>query len=652
MSESTTSLHPVFEKNLQALFHKNAYLATDLFKIEGNTRFEVYQGKDAVDINLYDTENKSIFYNTPVQDVIDFIDNSRKEYQLPFRYFFGMGNGIIIQMLLKDPEIKRIIVIEPNLEILYIILHMLDFSESILNDRLFIESYAQFSYPKADYFLTSSQSQFYAKLFDLETTSHYYSQYYEEDMRDVISIMTKAFETTILGYGNSAEDSLMGIEHHIKNLPAMVHGPKIVNLQGQKHPDIAVVVSTGPSLTKQIPLLKKIQDYVTIICVDASFPILEKHGIKPDFVTVLERIPETANFFKKNEKEFQDDVIFVCVSIVHEDILKAIRGGTTVLQMRPHDYTKYFGLDDYGYLGSGMSAANLAHELGMALKFKNIVLIGQDLAFGDDNTSHANDHTFGVNEEDSSKHDFYVERYGGNGEIRTTHYWIMFKNHFEQAIARQEAPQRTINATEGGARIPGSIEMPFSEVVETLVDFTQHKDTFHLDPTPQEEAEKHITTIVDKINFWLSDSIEKQNLIETIFLEVQKACEEFVKFHNEKKLDKITMKKLTHLTDRIDEVKALTEDNLFIQLYFQILQSSLLHYELDFSVIQAKVVKDEEDKKAKLLEWVMAHRYWLFAFAGQINAEREIIQRAILTWPEEIQSRIVIPVKDDIEVSI
>lgn len=649
MSDTTTSLHPVFEKNLQALFQKNAYLATDLFKIEGNTRFEVYQGKDSVDINLYDTEKEKVFYNTPVQDAIEFIENSRKDYLIPYRYIFGMGNGIVIQMLLKDPQIQRIIVIEPNLEVLYIILHMLDFSETILNNRLFIESYQQFNYPKADYFLTSSQSQFYAKLFDLETTSPYYEEYYSDEMKEVVSIMAKAFESTILGYGNCAIDSLMGIEHHVKNLPAMVKGPKIVDLTKQKHPDIAIVVSTGPSLTKQIPILKKIQDYVTIICVDASFPILEKHGIKPDFVTVLERIPETANFFKNNAKEFQDDVIFVCVSIVHEDILKAVRGGTMVLQMRPHDYTKYFGFDDYGYLGSGMSAANLAHELGLGLKFKNIVLIGQDLAFGDDNTSHANDHTFGVNEEDSSKHDFYVERYGGQGEIRTTHYWMMFKNHFEQAIARQESDQKTINATEGGARIPGAIEMPFSEVAETLVDYSRSKDRFLLNPTPEEEAKKHIDTIVDKINFWLTDSIEKQELIETIFLEVQKACEQFVRYNQENQLDKITMKELTKLTERIDEVKSLTENELFMQLYFQILQSSLLHYELDFSVIQAKVVKDEDEKKAKLLEWVMAHRYWLFSFAGQINAEREVIQRAVMTWPEEIRSRVHFPEKKSIE---
>ncbi|MGA9045950.1 motility associated factor glycosyltransferase family protein [Sulfuricurvum sp.] len=647
MNDNTKRLDPIFEKNLQALFHTNSRLAARLFVIEENSRFEVYQGKDPADINLVDMEKGIIFYENPTQDAVAMVENFRKDYQLPYRYFFGIGNGLVIQMLLKDPQISRIIVIEPNIELYYILMHMMDFSESIIAGKLVLESVEFFTYPQAHHYLYNSQSQFYAKLFALETTSPYYEQFYADEMKEVVSIMSKAFESTIIGYGNCSIDTLMGIEHHIKNLPAMVKGPKITDLLGQKHPDTAIVVSTGPSLTKQLPLLKKIQDYVTIISVDASFPILEKHGIKPDFVTILERIPETANFFKNNSKEFQDDVMFVCVSIAHEDVINAIRGGRLVLQMRPHGYTQYFGLHKYGYLGGGMSAANLAHELGLALNFKNIVLIGQDLAFGEDDTSHADDHTFGINEEDASKHDFYTEKYGGNGEIRTTQYWNMFKNSFEKSIAQQDPDTRTINSTEGGARIPGAIEMPFSEVIETLIDTTRPKDHFHLDPTLPEETETYLDIIVDKINFWLSDSVEKQELIEKVFLKVQHACERFVKHNDANELEKIKLDELLELIDSIDEVKGFTDDPQFEQMYFSALQSSLLHFEIDFSMIQAKTITDEESKKAKLLEWVMAHRYWLFSFAGQIDAAREIIIRAVDTWPAEIKQRIVLPIKKE-----
>lgn len=58
-----------------------------------------------------------------------------------------------------------------------------------------------------------------------------------------------------------------------------------------------MIVSTGPSLYKQLPLLKEHADKITIFSVDASFPILVKHGIKPDVVVTLERVEPTADFF-------------------------------------------------------------------------------------------------------------------------------------------------------------------------------------------------------------------------------------------------------------------------------------------------------------------------------------------------------------------
>lgn len=63
--------------------------------------------------------------------------------------------------------------------------------------------------------------------------------------------------------------------------------------------DTAVIVATGPSLDKQLDTLKKFAPYVTVISLDASLPILAKHGIKPDYVTSIERVIETSSFFKR-----------------------------------------------------------------------------------------------------------------------------------------------------------------------------------------------------------------------------------------------------------------------------------------------------------------------------------------------------------------
>lgn len=648
MSENMIPLHPIFEKNLQALFSINPRLATKLFQIQTNTRFEVFQGKDLADINILDIELHSFLYAHPIGDTLLKTEMLREGSRLPYRYFYGIGTGVVIQMLLIDEWLESVTVIEPNMELLYIATHLFDFSEVIKSRKLILEHAEDFDFVKASYLISNSNAQLFAKLFKLEFVSNYYEHFYLPNILEVNKILIKAFETTIIGYGNSAEDTLMGIEHHIKNLPAMVEGPQLESLLSQHYPKTAIVVSTGPSLTKQIPLLKKIQDYVTIISVDASFPILERHGIKPDFVTVLERIPETANFFKNNAPEFQEGVHFVCVSIAHHEVLDAIKYGTKILQMRPHSYTHFFELNPYGYLGIGMSAANLAHELAIALKFEQVILIGQDLAFGRDNTSHASDHFFGVDEEKVEGHDIYVEAYGGEGEIRTTMYWNMFKSYFERAINMSKSFIQTINATEGGARIPGATELSFADAIERYVDFSTPKSHFSIPNTPEEESVKYKQQIIEKVNLWLQDTVNRQEVIEEAFIEIQEASENFVTLLEENRLDEITFETLIPLMDKIDTIKAYLGEPIFKQLYYDILQSMLLHFELDFVKIEVMKVEDEEDKKAKMISWLLAHRYWLFTFAGGIDAEREIIMRAVETWPEDLKKQIIIPTKKEI----
>lgn len=648
MNETTTALHPVFEKNLQALFSGNPRLGGKLFQIQTNTRFEVFQGKDLADINILDIELESFLYAHPISDTLLKVESLREGDHLPYRYLYGIGTGVVLQMLLSDEWVETITVIEPNIELLYIATHLFDFSDVIRSRKLILECTEDFDFVRASYLISNSNAQLFAKLFKLEFVSNYYEHFYLDDILNVNKILIKAFETTIIGYGNCAEDTLMGIEHHIKNLPAMIEGPQLRSLLSQSYPKTAIVVSTGPSLTKQIPLLKKIRDYVTIICVDASFPILERHGIKPDFVTVLERIPETANFFKNNAPEFQEGVHFICVSIAHQDVLDAIKHGTKVLQMRPHSYTHFFELHPYGYLGIGMSAANLAHELAIALKFEQVILIGQDLAFGRDNTSHASDHFFGVNEEKVDGHDLYVEAYGGDGEIRTTMYWNMFKSYFERAINMSKTWIKTINSTEGGARIPGAIELSFADAIEQYVDFSATKSSFSIPNTPKEEVEQYQQQMIEKINSWIQDTVNRQEVIEEAFISIQEASEHFILLLEENRLDEISFDMLIPLMDKIDNIKAYLGEPVFKQLYYDILQSMLLHFELDFVKIEVMPVNDEEDRKAKMVSWLLAHRYWLFTFAGGIDAERQIVIRAVETWPEELRKQIIIPNKKEI----
>lgn len=106
----------------------------------------------------------------------------------------------------------------------------------------------------------------------------------------------------------------------------------------------------------------------------------------------------------------------------------------------------------------------MAYQLAYVLGHKNIVFIGQDLAFGKDGASHAKGHAFAQADEN-----IFVKAYGGEGEVKTTYVWTLFKNQFENDIAQSSLENiKSYNCTEGGARIEGTIERPFLEVMHEL----------------------------------------------------------------------------------------------------------------------------------------------------------------------------------------
>ncbi len=641
-----------FQKNIEALISINPKLTQNIASIETNSRYEVFQGKDEFDINFLDNITQEFMYSHPLEELRKFLNMQNDSVTPPVRYFFGIGNGLALNSLLNDNKIKRVVVFEPSVELLYIVFNLIDFSKHIIEKKLILEHSESTNFTSIHTILNHHDSILYVKHFKLESFSIYYEKVFSKEYEKLLPVMTDAFYSIVAGHGNCAIDTLIGIKHHISNLPQMVSSPKIVDFGQKSSSRIAIIVSTGPSLTKQLPLLKQIQNYVTIISLDASFPILEKHNIKPDFVTVIERVPLTADFFKRTKKSFQKDINFILASVAHKDVIDAIKDGVITIQARPHLYGKKIGLDEFGYLGAGMSTANLAHEFAYLLGAKKIVLVGQDLAFEEGGASHANDHTFGETEIDENKHDLFVEGYGGDKSVKTTYIWSLFKNYFERTIASATklGYAQTINATEGGARIEGAIEMPFKEVVSLFVDKSSKKEKIQVLPPIKLEQQKYTDQYIEKINEWIKDSIDRQEQIEAVFLDVQKITEKIVKYKDTNKLKKLKLDKLLPYLEKIDTIKEFFNDDDFNIYYKEVVQTYI--YSMEFDLVDITLInsKTKEENIAKVTDWIMQHSYWLFALAGGIQAVRDTIMSAVKTWDEELQSRITVPEKKVIPI--
>ncbi|EGP2315422.1 motility associated factor glycosyltransferase family protein, partial [Campylobacter jejuni] len=434
----TPTQKELFNKNIEAL--SNILLKESLKEIK-SSKFELILGKDNLDINLKDTSDNTFLYENAIDELNSMLNTYNDKYLLyPVLYFYGFGNGILFKALLQNKNHQHIVVFEKDIEIIWIMFHILDFSHELQSARLMILQTSSLDIEFFSNFCSSKPFFQFSRIYFLELMSHYYERFHE-DILGLNKKLAENFKNSIVSYGNDPLDALQGIEQFVYNLPQMITHPSYKELLSKRKgiSDTAIIVSTGPSLIKQLPLLKKYANKATIFCADSSYPILAKHGIKPDYVCMLERDEIVAECFNNDFGEFDKDIVFIVKSVTHPHTIKYLQKNNRafILVSTYASFIQYLKLDYFGYFNMGFSVAHMNFLLTIHLKYKNIILIGQDLAYAKDGQTHsqgfihANLHN-GDYERDLDK--FSTTAYGGNGKVQSSEIWTLFRHNFEKDI--------------------------------------------------------------------------------------------------------------------------------------------------------------------------------------------------------------------------
>ncbi|EJB5881461.1 motility associated factor glycosyltransferase family protein, partial [Campylobacter jejuni] len=385
--------------------------------------------------------NENLLYQDPIKELQTMLNTYNDKYLLyPVLYFYGFGNGVLFKALLQNKNHQHIVVFEKDIEIIWIMFHILDFSHELQSARLMILQTSSLDIEFFSNFCSSKPFFQFSRIYFLELMSHYYERFHE-DILGLNKKLAENFKNSIVSYGNDPLDALQGIEQFVYNLPQMITHPSYKELLSKRKgiSDTAIIVSTGPSLTKQLPLLKKYASKATIFCADSSYPILAKHGIKPDYVCMLERDEIVAECFNNDFGEFDKDIVFIVKSVTHPHTIKYLQKNNRafILVSTYASFIQYLKLDYFGYFNMGFSVAHMNFLLTIHLKYKNIILIGQDLAYAKDGQTHsqgfihANLHN-GDYERDLDK--FSTTAYGGNGKVQSSEIWTLFRHNFEKDI--------------------------------------------------------------------------------------------------------------------------------------------------------------------------------------------------------------------------
>jgi hypothetical protein len=620
-----------YYKNLTILKELDSPLYPRLETISENKRYRLDQLENG-NYKIFDTQ-LNIFIYTNDEDTAS-LEHFKHYREYLYLYLFGLADGRLISHLLENVKHQQIIVIEPEIELIYIVLHLIDASDDMQSKRLIILQPEDLTFQRGIEIVINENVRFYAKVFYLHSVAEYYLEHYLESYRGVLEIYLKSFEHVITAFGNNIQDAMLGLRHHIKNLYRMIEHPRYRDFIKHQNSKLAVVVSTGPSLAKQLPLLKEAAPYITIISVDASFPILVRNGIKPDIVVSMERDEPTAKFFQGTTQEEQEGIIFICASLQHQAVFDAIKGGTTLLAMRPLGVSLYFDLQDYGYVGGGMSAANMAHEIAFHMGYEKCAFIGQDLAYGKDGTSHSKGHVFGeeqikdgIDTADNNAHyeTILIPAYGGDGMVESMIFWEVFLRFIEQTIEQSYGIMETINATEGGARIHGSTEMPFAEVLK-LYALDAPKKEIHVDRISAKEHKKNLKKVKEKLTTLITEGAELQHKINQSFILITEACKVFENISIDEALEAMDTEMTIIILDEISSIReTIMKNRVYRDFFASLAQSMLYQQELDLAEIKVHYIDNPRDNQIKAIQWILAHRYWLFTLSGIIHNALEII---------------------------
>ncbi|ECK8533672.1 motility associated factor glycosyltransferase family protein [Campylobacter jejuni] len=509
----------LLEKNIQALLSGvNEPLGNKLLNFIQNktcSRFNIDEN-----LNIFDKTHNVFMYEN-LEEEINFFYQSilEKTPRYPFICIYGIGNALLIKNLAK--HYKHLFVFESEIELFILALSTIDLSEELKVYKVVLFDCVAKDLEIQIAMIFDQQSILeYLSLYEMFISSHYYLKYYETSILSLNELCIKSASVAIRNADITCFLPLLTHGQFLQNIPSMLESipfQRILSERKNKFEN-AIVVSAGPSLAKQLPLLKAYQDKAVIFCADGALSMLEKEGIIPDYVTNLDFTDLAMKFFQNKENKTSLNMLS-CAT--HPSLVHFLDNKSVVLRDDP--LYQRFNLNDFGYIDTGTHVSHFSYTLALALGFKNIIMIGQDLAFDEEGNSHSKGFDFGEKfsgEENIDK--LKVTAYAGKGEVLTHITWNDYRIKLEYLFACNEQKAKFYNATEGGARINFTEELSFKECCEKLL--TKEKPQFELPKSlTKNRSDKLLVKFKEKIQKdqdnakrFLDDALALKQILENI----------------------------------------------------------------------------------------------------------------------------------------
>ncbi|WP_050606982.1 motility associated factor glycosyltransferase family protein [Clostridium niameyense] len=425
--------------------------------------FDIEKSKDGFNIIKIYKDNKKIYigskYNMKAK-IGEFINSLNKDKDEKNVFLiFGIGSGECLSELNKLYPKSKIVIFEPNLKLINYI------KQNPIQYKFLEKENVYLINPKR----TNLTEGLFNIIKEYEITKvtyrsiMNYDKIYSNEFLEFTKIVKEFLSDNVISRNTNLRFSEIWFKTLINNLKYIIDAINVEEYKDKYKNIPAIIVSAGPSLSKNIDELKNISKDMLILSGGRTLkPLLEKE-INPDLIGVVD--PGEISY--KLVKGYIDkcNVPLLFYEGTNSNVVRD-HNGKKIIFGQSELINKILETNTKNLTAGG----SIAHTLTMNAIFfgcNPIIFIGQDLAYtGEKFHSEIATNHFAVDKDNdiTDKDGLYVEDINGQ-KVKTSEILDNFRRDFESII---KANKETvfIDATEGGAKIEGTTVMTLKEAIE------------------------------------------------------------------------------------------------------------------------------------------------------------------------------------------
>lgn len=365
----------LFEKNLSYIKKSNQSLYEKLVNTKEFTQDIQLNTNLAGEYNLLVDGMAVHAIAGAQQEAEDVFSKLPHNTNLTIHVLYGLGLGYLFDVFVQKAK-GAIIVYEDNIELLRFVLEIADLSPYLeRKDTYLVSDYSEFRTALYNVFHYRSKMTLSALDYYMQQKKETYNAFYKEAKR-----LLEMFDHN---YSFQVHKIYSFLCYTVYKADEKFKLPLLTDYKDMLKDKPAVIVSAGPSLAKNVDVLKKYKDNAYIFCVGTALKTLINNGITPDFLNVIEKVNSTYHFSVPETK----DMMLICEPYTNIAVVETEFKRKFITASEETDAARWF-LETYGrdeLVPFETKGTVSYHALSCAkyLGCNPIILIGQDLAYAD-----------------------------------------------------------------------------------------------------------------------------------------------------------------------------------------------------------------------------------------------------------------------------